>query len=232
MSTLEKIFEATGEALKSLLLALKPEDLNGLTVTERASLKAILERQWNDLQDEPANVSTKDLNEWKAKRSYAFELITFKLLALEGLDPSLPYYVSPPRQGEDGSAGTRRSGRQPGGEQIDGAFVLDGRDFLVESKWQGPIASADMYVFRGRVEGKLVGTIGVFISAEGFVKDAEYTLISGKELNVLLVDGEDVGLALEPRNSFRTMLRAKLRQAALMGRAFYSYAEFLDVSRR
>lgn len=90
------------------------------------------------------------------------------------------------------------------------------------------MTASDMYAFRGRVDGKLVGTIGVIISASGFVEDAEYALLWGKEVNVLLVNGDDFRLALEPGNSFRTMLRAKLREAARVGRVFFGYAEFLD----
>lgn len=226
MPTLTEIFEDVDASPKAFLQVLKPEALTCLTRAEQSALKAILKRQWEELRSEPVDAS----KERKARRGYVFERITFKLLALEGLAPSPPYYASPTPPGEDGVDTPRRRGRRPGGEQIDGAFVLDGRDFLVESKWQSEIPASEMYVFRGRVDGKLVGTIGVFISAEGFVKDAEYALISGKEVNVFLVDGTDLGLALEPSQSFRSMMRVKLREAARMGRAFFSYAEFLDTA--
>jgi hypothetical protein len=158
---------------------------------------------------------------------YAFERMTFKLLALEGLDPLPSYYaLVRPQAGDEPAA--RRRGRHPGGEQIDGSFELEGRYFLLEAKWREPMTASDMYAFRGRVDGKLVGTIGVIISASGFVEDAEYALLWGKEVNVILVNGDDFRLALEPGNSFRAMLRAKLREAARVGRVFYGYAEFLD----
>lgn len=82
------------------------------------------------------------------------------------------------------------------------------------------MTASDIYAFRGRVDGKLVGTIGVILSAPGFVEDAEYALLWGKEVNVLLITGEDVGLALDPGNSFLGMMLAKLREAARVGRVF------------
>jgi hypothetical protein len=225
MDALAKLFEDTNAKPKDFLQRL---DSLGLAGADTEALRAILGRRWDELQIEPAGGSADDLRKWKAARGYAFELMVFKLLALEGLEPSPSYYAHPMGRGEDEPEAPRRRGRRPGGEQIDGCFVLDGRYFLVEAKWQEPIAASDMYVFRGRVDGKLVGTVGVLVSATGFAKDAEFALFWGKEVNVLLVDGNDVGLALESGNSFRAMMKVKLREAASVGRVFYSYAEFLD----
>jgi hypothetical protein len=152
----------------------------------------------------------------------------FKLLWLEGLEPAPPYYASLKTSENEEPDAPKRRGRRPGGVQIDGSFTLEGKYFLFEAKWQGPMAASDIYAFRGRVDGKLVGTIGVILSANGFVEDAENALLWGREVNVVLVDGEDVGLTLEPGNSFREMMLVKLRVAARVGRVFYSYAESLD----
>ncbi len=52
---------------------------------------------------------------------------------------------------------------RPKGEVIDGSFVLDDRYFLLEAKWhKDPIPASDLYAFKGKVDGKLIGTIGVF----------------------------------------------------------------------
>jgi hypothetical protein len=228
MPTPTEIFENANLSPEEILAQLQPQDL---AAADRDALRAILKCQWDQLQAEPIDAEGKALKEWKAWRGYVFERMTFKLLALEELDPSPSYYAHLIRADEEASAPKRR-GRKPGGEQIDGSFVLDGKYFLLEAKWRGAMTASDMYTFRGRVDGKLVGTIGVIISAAGFVEDAEYALLWGKEVNVLLVDGEDIGSALEPRNSFREMLRVKLREAACVGRVFYSYAEFLDTRRK
>ncbi|MFT3766618.1 MAG: hypothetical protein QM820_14055 [Minicystis sp.] len=231
MTSLAELFENEGLSTSSFLREFQPQDISQ---TDGDALKSILKRQWESWREEPGELESKALKAWRAKRGYAFERLTFKLLALEGLAPWPPYYshikyedAEEVSVGEEASPSRR--GRRPGGEQIDGGFELDGRYFLLETKWQDrPMAASDMYAFRGRVDGKLTGTIGVIASATGFAEDAQYALLWGKEINVLLVDGEDMGLALDPGNSFRRMMRAKVREAARIGRVFYSYAEFLD----
>ncbi len=210
---------------QDFLSGLRPADL---ATADGAALRAILKGQWDALQEEPADLDANGLTAWKASRGYIFERMIFKVLALEDMDPTPSYYAHMlPADGAEPGV-PRRRGRRPGGEQIDGSFALDGRYFLVESKWREAMSASDMYAFRGRVDGKLVGTIGVIVSAAGFVEDAEYALLWGKEVNVIVVDGTDMGLVLDPGNSFRAMMRAKLREAARVGRVFYSYAEHLD----
>jgi hypothetical protein len=226
--TLTELFENASLDLKTFLRELSAQNLAEVAP---APLKAILKRQWDALQKEPADKAEEALKEWKAKRGFDFERMVFKLLALEGLEPSPPYYAHPKRPVDKHDA-PRRRGRPPGGEQIDGSFAMDGKYFLIETKWQQPMTASDIYAFRGRVEGKLVGTVGVLLSAGGFAENAEYALIWGKELNVLLVERSDVGLALEPGNSFRDMMREKLREAARTGRAFFAYTEALDRRRK
>jgi hypothetical protein len=225
MPNADDLFKDEELQAKDFLEKLRPEDIGA---ADKDALRNILKQQWAGLQDESRDLDAKALKEWKADRGYAFERLIFKLLALEELEPSPSYYAHQKQQGNDELNTPKRRGRHPGGEQIDGSFELDGKHFLLEAKWREPMTASDMYEFRGRVDGKLVGTIGVMISASGFVEDAEYALLWGKEVNVLLVTGADVGLTLDPGNSFRAMMRAKLREAARVGRVFYSYVEFLD----
>ena len=73
---------------------------------------------------------------------------------------------------------------RPIGEEIDGSFIHRGRVILLEAKWtQGPLPASSIYQFRGKVEGKLIGTIGVFISMSGFSADAVHALVAGKVIN-------------------------------------------------
>jgi hypothetical protein len=49
------------------------------------------------------------------------------------------------------------------GEQIDGAFSLEGTDFLFEAKWrQDPSAASDLDAFAAKIRRKLENTLGVF----------------------------------------------------------------------
>lgn len=73
------------------------------------------------------------------------------------------------------------------GEQVDGSFFLDGTVFLLEAKWHAKeIAASSLYEFKGKVDGKLLGTLGVFISMSGYSEDAVNALTLGKTLNLVL----------------------------------------------
>lgn len=109
---------------------------------------------------------------------------------------------------------------RPRGEEIDGSFVLDGRVFLLEAKWTAkPLPASSIYAFKGKVDGKLVGTIGVYISMAGFHPDTIEALQAGKELNVILVAGDELDVALEQGVAW--MLREKLRAAAERGVVYH-----------
>jgi len=105
---------------------------------------------------------------------------------------------------------------RPKGEEIDGSFVLDGRAFLLEAKWHAnTLAASSIYQFKGKVDGKLVGTIGVFISISGYSEETVNALAVGKELNVILFDRADIEASMA--SSFAEVLRTKLRAAAEEG---------------
>lgn len=149
-------------------------------------------------RDEPENPQ----KGFKQARGYAFEAMLFDLLNSYGLDP-------------------RRSYR-PKGEQIDGTFSYFGRFYLLEAKWTAdPIAASELYAFKGKVDGKLTGTIGVFFSMSGYAKDAVDALLVGKAVNLLLFDREDWELCLDARSGFVKVLDAKLRFAADEGSPYF-----------
>ena len=136
--------------------------------------------------------------QWYRRRGREFERILSALLEEEGLDPRLHYRLA--------------------GEEIDGSFVLGHRVFLLEAKWQKhPITASTLYEFKGKVDGKLVGTLGIFISMSGYSKDAVDALTVGKDLNVVLLDGADVDICMEKSAGFKVLLLHKLRLAAEKG---------------
>lgn len=198
----------------------------------QADLKSILKSELATLSD-----NSNKLNE--TERGYRLERLIFKLSLLENLNPHPSYYVArgrPALPKEDAADGTpngdpvlkTKRGRQPGGEQVDGSFEVDGRFFLVEAKWAKPMPASALYAFRGSVEGRLAGTLGLFVSAGDFADDADYSLIWGKEICMLLAEASDLECALEDGNSFAEMIRVKLREAARVGQVYYSYRNYVD----
>jgi hypothetical protein len=115
-----------------------------------------------------------------------------------------------------------RTRYRPKGEEIDGSFVLDGKTYLLEAKWHADaLPASQIYAFKGKVDGKLVGTVGVVVSMSGFSEEAVEAVRIGKVLNVLLVDGDDVDLASQ--TGLEQMLRFKLREAAETGEIYRSF---------
>lgn len=121
-----------------------------------------------------------------------------------------------------------RASMRPDGEEIDGSFAIGDRFFVLEAKWQTPpIAASALYAFKGKVDGKLVGTIGAFFSMSDYSADAVDALLSGKELNLILFGRQDLLLIEDRQISMREAIRVKLRYAAEYGRPFFDLSTHL-----
>ncbi|MGW5471525.1 restriction endonuclease [Streptomyces chartreusis] len=115
-----------------------------------------------------------------------------------------------------------RANYRPKGEEIDGSFGLDGRIYLLEAKWHGsPLPASSIYQFRGKVDGKLVGTVGVFVSMSDYSTEAVEAVRIGKVLNVILFGPDDIEVAAEV--GFAEVLRFKLRAATEEGEIYMPY---------
>lgn len=106
------------------------------------------------------------------------------------------------------------------GEQIDGAFALEGTDYLFEAKWQEqPVGVQDLDAFAAKVRRKLDNTLGVFLSMNGFSQDGVAAHSAGRP-SVVLMDGADLMAVLEERIDFVSLLLRKKRHAAQTGNIF------------
>lgn len=134
----------------------------------------------------------------KRRRGHRFEDLIYSVLLRDQLEPRIRI-------------------RRPG-EEIDGSFYLEGTYLLLEAKWHaGPLPVSTIYEFKGKIDGKLVGTLGVFISMSGYSKDAADALTWGKSINALLFDRDDMDAIILDRVGFKSMLKWKLRAAAEAG---------------
>lgn len=111
---------------------------------------------------------------------------------------------------------------RPDGEEIDGSFAHRDRYLLLEAKWRrDPVPASAIYAFKGKVDGKLAGTLGVFVSMSGYSRDAVDALRVGKALNVILFTAHDIESAIE--DGFAAVLDFKLRAAAETGDLMVEY---------
>lgn len=133
----------------------------------------------------------------RQQRGYALEQILAELARISRLETTEAFRVN--------------------GEQVDGAVKFDGEHYLIEAKWQEKSASNEpVYQFAGKVSGKLYGR-GLFISVNGFSSEVVRSLIMGKQIQTLFVDGEDLILVLEGHLNFREMIDRKVKAAQTKG---------------
>jgi len=144
------------------------------------------------------------------ERGFAFEKLVNELLEIEGLNPSFPYRTS--------------------SEQIDGMFEAKGRYFHIECKWEEkPLPVSSIYSLQGKLSGKLIGSLGVFISMSGFSIGASDALERGKSINTLLFIKSDMDWIFSTKYTFLDVLNAKLRYAALYGNIMYDFDTHLKL---
>ena len=106
------------------------------------------------------------------------------------------------------------------GEQIDGAVKFEGENYLVEAKWQEQLAANEaVYQFVGKVEGKLYGR-GIFVSVNGFSSNVVKSIVAGKAIKTIFVDGEDLTMVLEGMQTFSEMLDKKIVAAQNKGQIY------------
>jgi len=142
----------------------------------------------------------------KAARGRQLEKIFNSMLEEAGLNPRVSY--------------------RPKGEEVDGSFFISGRTMLLEVKWRSdPQPASTLYQFMGKVNGKLVGTIGLFVSMSGFTSDAVDALVAGKELTMILMDGTDVQAVVDGDFGIEDAIHRKLRAAAESGTPFFPLTE-------
>ena len=133
----------------------------------------------------------------RQQRGYALERILAELARISRLETTEAFRVN--------------------GEQVDGAVKFDGEHYLIEAKWQEKSASNEpVYQFASKVAGKLYGR-GLFISVNGFSAEVVRSLIMGKEIQTLFVDGEDLILVIEGHLNFREMIDRKVKAAQTRG---------------
>jgi hypothetical protein len=144
------------------------------------------------------------------QRGYELERVLYDLFELFDLDPKASFRII--------------------GEQIDGAFSLEGTEYLFEGKWQkDQVDSGDLDKFAGRIQRKLDNTLGLYLSINGFSEDGVKAHSAGRKLT-LLMTGEDLMAVLEGRIDFVSLLLRKKQHAARTGNILIRIHEIVQES--
>lgn len=139
-------------------------------------------------------------------RGFELEKVMYELFDLFDLDPKASFRNT--------------------GEQIDGAFSLEGTDYLFEAKWQKELVNAaELDTFASKVRRKLENTLGVFLAINGFSPDGVDAHSIGGAV-IILMDGADLMAIFEERIDFVSMLLRKKRYAAQTGNIYLPFSSF------
>ena len=119
--------------------------------------------------------------------------------------------------------------RNEGGEQIDGAFELDGWYYLVECRWRAALASeSEVEGLRGKVGRSGAQTLGVFISVNGWSENVVDLMKQNPDKKVFLFDGQDIRAVLRESVSLLDLLQAKSQALNLDTEPFIGAADVIS----
>ena len=174
------------------------------TEQARASFRAAMGKKLLELKHEfQVMLSNPD----SQARGYALEKLLPKLFSVFDIDSRASFKLE--------------------GEQIDGAFTFQGTEYLVEVRWRKRKSTADeLGAFSTKVKRKLENTLGLFLSIEGFEKNA-IKLHSQSGTVLIAMDGSDLSLVLEDRIDLSELLIRKKQHASRTGEIMLGANELL-----
>lgn len=152
---------------------------------------AALHQRFTDLQNE----------EDRQKRGMAFERLLTDFFALFDMEPRLAYDLER--------------------EQIDGSLSFDTDDYIVEARWRSEaVDRGDADIFAAKVRRKGKNAVGLFVSVNGFTKDAREQYREATPF--IAMDGADLYLALDQRVRLDDLIKTKKRHANETGDCYLS----------
>ena len=116
--------------------------------------------------------------------------------------------------------------RNDGGEQIDGAFIMDSWHYVVECRWRAKLADIrQLDGLKGQVDRAGKQTLGIYLSINGWSKNVEPLLKQNPDKSIFLVDGPDIYAILKGEISLRNLLLGKLAALNLRSEPYASVAD-------
>lgn len=110
-----------------------------------------------------------------------------------------------------GMAVVRSFQRNEGGEQIDGAFELEGWHYLVECRWRERLADiGELDGLYGKIGRSGKQTMGLFLSINGWSEHVVPLIKQNPDKCLILMEGLDLRMVLAQTLDLRRLLKAKL----------------------
>lgn len=119
--------------------------------------------------------------------------------------------------------------RNANGEQIDGAFKLDGWHYIVEMKWTSQVSGIrELDSLYGKVSRSGKQTMGVFISINGWSSHVIDLIKQNPDKSILLMSGYDLRVALTKEVDLIKMFHKKLSKLNLEAEPYFGAESMLQ----
>lgn len=118
--------------------------------------------------------------------------------------------------------------RNEGGEQIDGAFRLDGWHYIIECRWRTALANIrELDGLKGQIDRSGKQMMGLFLSINGWSPNVPKLLKQNPDKSIMLMDGYDLRCVLSGQIGLRDFLLAKIAKLNVDTEPFYGAPEYL-----
>lgn len=129
-----------------------------------------------------------------------------------------------------GIAVARSFQRNSGGEQIDGAFEMDGWHYIVECRWRAKLADIrELDGLYGQIERSGRQTMGLFLSVNGWSENVVPLIKQNPNKSIVLMEGFDLRTVLEQVVDLRGLLKAKVTALNLETEPFFPVSRHLQL---
>lgn len=119
--------------------------------------------------------------------------------------------------------------RNEGGEQIDGAFKLEGWHYIVECRWRKKLSDIrELDGLSGQIARSGRQTMGVFLSINGWSDNLVPLLKQNPDKSIILMDGFDLRTVLAGHVDLRDFLLAKIEKLNLKAEPYYPVVKYMN----
>lgn len=113
--------------------------------------------------------------------------------------------------------------RNDGGEQIDGAFELDGWYYIVECRWRTKLADIrELDGLLGQIARSGRQTMGLYLAINGWSEHVIPLLKQNQDKSIILMEGFDLRTVLARPFDLKELLKAKIRALNLEAEPYLS----------
>jgi hypothetical protein len=118
--------------------------------------------------------------------------------------------------------------RNSGGEQIDGAFKIEGWHYLAECRWrQKPADCRDLDGLLGQVNRSGKQTMGLFLSINGWSEHVIPLVQQNPSKSIILMEGHDLRTVMSAPLDLRDFIAAKLARLNFECEPFLGVNEYM-----